>query len=119
MLLALGGCVPDAGRLHRELESFDPARRLRATKAVAESEDQRFIPALVDRLSDEDVAVRFGAILALERLTGERFGYNSWSPPEERQKAIESWRAYVAARASSQLAGDATAAGAAGSSGLP
>jgi hypothetical protein len=49
----------------------------------------------VDRLEDEDAAVRFFAIIALERITGRRFGYEYSQPSRERAAAIVRWRDYV------------------------
>lgn len=53
------------------------------------------MPLLVDRLEDEDEAVRFFAIIALDKITGERLGYDYAQPAAERAKAVERWREYV------------------------
>ena len=95
----LAGCNPGADSLLVRLESPDPADRIRTILAVAAApagvDRQEVTAALVDRLDDEDEAVRFFAIAALDRLTGERFGYRSWSPLEARRSAVDRWRAYV------------------------
>lgn len=95
----VAGCNPGADSLLVRLESPDPADRIRTilavTAAPAGVDRQEAAAALVDRLDDEDEAVRFFAIAALDRLTGQRFGYRSWSPPGTRTSAVDRWRAYV------------------------
>lgn len=98
---ALFGCRAPDRDPRVALESYDPAQRARAVKGIAERGERVHIPALVDRLDDEDVAVRIAAIVALDALTGERLGYNAWAEPPERQAAITAWRAYVASNAES------------------
>ena len=48
--------------------------RILAIREAGERRDPLAVPLLVDRLEDEDPAVRFYAILALERITGDRRG---------------------------------------------
>ncbi|MCH7812640.1 MAG: hypothetical protein IID40_01335 [Planctomycetes bacterium] len=50
---------------------------------------------MVDRLDDEDAAVRFYAVAALARLTGRRFGYRAFDPAERRRVAVDRWRLYL------------------------
>ena len=93
-LLTLSACAsPDF--YHADIQSEDPADRILAIRAVAEARDASSVPLLVDRLEDEDEAVRFFAILALEKITGRRFGYDYSMPDTARRKAVERWRAYV------------------------
>jgi len=66
-----------------------------AIRAAAERGDRSAVPHIVDRLEDEDDGVRFFAILALDRMTGERFGYDYAKPATARAAAVERWRAYV------------------------
>jgi 23S rRNA A2030 N6-methylase RlmJ len=42
-------------------------------------------------LGSDDPAVRLYAIVALEKITGERRGYSPYDPPYEREQAIERW----------------------------
>ncbi len=77
------------------LESRLPAERIEAVVALGNGGDPSSVPALVERLEDEDPAVRFYAILALERLTGERRGYDYRAPIDRRRAAVLRWRAYV------------------------
>lgn len=95
MALGCGACADSAQSLRRRLESFDPAVRVRAVMIVAEKGLTSLIPALVDRLDDEDSAVRLYTILALEKLTGQRLGYAYAAPRVQRRAAIENWRRYV------------------------
>jgi len=79
------------------IQSADPNERILAIRAAGKAKDKQAVPLLVDRLEDEDEAVRFFAILALDRITGrhERFGYDYAKPARERAKAVEQWRRYV------------------------
>jgi hypothetical protein len=50
---------------------------------------------LVARLDDDDDAVRFFAILALERMTGTRMGYSYHTRADQRLRAVQTWRRYL------------------------
>jgi HEAT repeat protein len=56
----------------RELGSDEPAIRFEAAHAAGEMEDERFVPALIDALSDEDSEVRLAAIESLGAIGGQR-----------------------------------------------
>jgi hypothetical protein len=86
------------------IESRDAVARVLAIRQAGETRDQTAVPRLVDRLEDEDEAVRIFAILALERITGERFGYRYSEPIEQQAAAIRRWREYV--KRGEHLAGD-------------
>ncbi|HSA26139.1 MAG TPA: hypothetical protein P5159_06390 [Phycisphaerae bacterium] len=78
------------------MNSPRPDERARAAIRAAETGDRDVIGILVDRLEDPDEGVRFYAILALERLTGTRMGYDyrvGWS---QRRRAVQEWRRYLA-----------------------
>ena len=91
---APGGC--NANRpVRANIQSADAAERIRAIKKAADTGDVTAVPLIVDRLEDEDQAVQFFAILALERLTGKRLGYEVGQPSTERVAAIDRWREYV------------------------
>lgn len=51
---------------------------------------------LVARLEDDDDAVRFFAILALDRMTGTRLGYSYHGPLDQRTRAVQAWHRYLA-----------------------
>jgi len=57
------------------------------------------IELLVGRLDDEDDAVRFFAIIALEKMCGTRMGYEYHDPPYVRSRAIAAWRRYLIQKA--------------------
>jgi len=88
------GCA-STPRFRANIQSEDPAERILAIRAAANARDAQSVPLLVDRLEDEDAAVRFFAILALEKITGRRFGYDYAKPDAGRCKAVAKWRAYV------------------------
>ncbi len=91
-----GACAPSSADLARQLENRDPHARIGAIVQAAESEQTALLPNLVDRLEDEDSAVRFFAIMALEKLVGHRLGYSYSARPAERAKAVQAWRDLLA-----------------------
>jgi hypothetical protein len=99
------------------LNSQRPEERVRAAKMAvrypyASPEDRRAaLEMLVTRLEDEDDAVRFFAIIALEKMTGSRLGYEYHGPEHDRLRAVQTWRRYLAqqAAAASQPASAAAA----------
>lgn len=89
---ASGGCTrPHAAAI----QSADPAERILGIHAAGEANDRRTLPLIVDRLEDDDEAVRFYAILALDKMTGQRLGYDYAKPASERAGAVERWRQFV------------------------
>ncbi len=78
------------------IESGDPGERVKAIIEISECNAVLRIPSLIDRLDDEDEAVRLYAILALEQMTGTRRGYSYADPPGERAQAISDWRIWLA-----------------------
>ena len=72
--------------------SPEPASRIRAIRAAADRRDLTAVPLLVDRLEDEDEAVRFYAIAALRRLTARDHGYRYYHPAAARDRAVKRWR---------------------------
>ncbi len=82
--------------------SSDPYVRVRTIQSAAERQDRDALPVLVERLEDGDPGVRFYAILALERMTGTRLGYNYADPAPERDRAVKRWLHWL--RASTQPA---------------
>jgi len=86
------GCV----RPYRAaISSEDSNERILAIKDAGQAKDVQAVPLLVDRLEDEDDAVRFFAIIALEKITGRRLGYDYAQPSRERAPSIVRWREYV------------------------
>ena len=91
----VGGCNATASRAKVSLESPDPSVRVLAIVRAADRDDHSAVPLLVDRLEDEDAAVRLYAILALDRLTGVRLGYRYEAASVERRAGVERWRRYL------------------------
>jgi hypothetical protein len=96
MAVSLGGCfhfdAPDT------FDSVDPAGRMHAAGRAAATGDTTAEPELVEMLASDDPAERLVAIGTLERLTGERLGYDPAAGPALRRAAIERWRAWLAKR---------------------
>jgi hypothetical protein len=93
------GCAQNDSSIRQRLESYDPTDRVRAVTDAARSGDPDLASALVDRLDDEDSAVRFYAILALEKLTATRLGYSYGAPAAERRESVDAWRDFLRRRA--------------------
>lgn len=94
-LVSDAACTP-AGQSYRAgIQSASPTDRIRAIYKAGERRDPKAVALLVDRLEDEDEGVRLYAVLALEKITGKRFGYDYAAPPEARERAVDQWRAYV------------------------
>jgi HEAT repeat protein len=100
LIAPLAGCGPPRTAYPAAINSQRPEERIAAIKRAAETHDRSVIGLLVDRLDDEDEGVRFFAILALERLTGTRLGYNYHASEAERGRAIQRWRGHLAERES-------------------
>jgi len=94
MLLA-AGCAAPHTPYPESFNSFRPEERILAARHAAEIGDREAVPLLVDRLEDDDAAVRMFAILALEKLNGTRLGYDYAADGLERARAAERWRRYV------------------------
>lgn len=91
-----GGCAPDA--LHAGFDGPDPASRLHAAREAATGTDASDLPELVALLDDDDPVVRWVAIGALRKRTGEDFGYDHTASRADRRGAIANWEAYVKAQ---------------------
>ena len=92
----LGACT--APRPDYVVTDPDPGVKIPAIKqsVARHADDAATVRQLVKDLDSDDPAVRFYAIEALCRLTGERKGYNYFeSDPEVRRPAVDRWRAWV------------------------
>lgn len=92
------------------MQSVNPVDRILGIRAAVERGDRSAVPHIVDRLEDEDDGVRFFAIIALDRITGERFGYDYAKPATERAAAVGRWREYVHGSRNIPAGGDQQAA---------
>jgi len=101
--LVMVGCTPapraDAG----SFESENPAAERNPIPHPGDQHRMQDIPQLIASLDSDDPAVRLFAIQALERITGERFGYVPYDPPHKRRAAVDRWAdAYEAGRFSAK-----------------
>jgi len=93
---AVAGAGCSHGAAYRaDINSADVNERILAVRAAGVSRDQGAVPLLVDRLEDEDDAVRFYTILALDRITGTRLGFDYAQGDAERARAVSRWRRYI------------------------
>ena len=86
-LVLAAGCVP----IPKGFDSPEPAARIDAAAAAAGDSDTGKIPELIVLLDSDDPATRLIGILALERLTGQRQGYDHAAGLEERELAVVRW----------------------------
>jgi hypothetical protein len=56
--------------------------------------DPKKVEKLISELESEDSFARLGAIEGLEQLTRQTFGFRFNGPPEERQAAVDRWKAW-------------------------
>ncbi len=89
------GCHCGAPVTATTMQARDPAARVAAIQRAANTQDTSLLPHLVDRLDDEDSAVRFTAIIALEKLTGKRLAYRYDVPSPA---SVASWRRFIERR---------------------
>jgi hypothetical protein len=80
------------------LGSSDPALKVPAIKAAVQQDGTATEKQLVGELDNDDPAIRLYAISGLERLTGQRFGYEYYHNSQQRQEAIKRWEAWLAGR---------------------
>lgn len=94
LLGALTGCSGYTGP--RSVANEDPAVKIPEIRKAVDAGDRSVMPQLVKDLDNDDAAVRLYAIGALQRLTGETFGYD-WTQSDRavRRPAIEQWRAHL------------------------
>ena len=101
-LTALGGCGGAPAASEGGFDSIDPASRLYAIRRAGAQRDVAAVPDLIESLESDDPAVRMMAIVALERITGARMGYDPYARRPARQEAVDAW---AEAWRSGQLAG--------------
>lgn len=87
--IGLACCGPSATQ--GGFDSANPAARMYAIEQAAREGDQSAIRDLIEQLDSDDPAVRLLAISALERLTGETYGYRQYDSPAQRREAIARW----------------------------
>jgi HEAT repeat protein len=75
-----------------------PQARLGAIAESAKSGSDADLPHLIESLSSDDASVRFAAIGALRRITGQTHGYRFDASIAERSEAIARWKAWLGSR---------------------
>ena len=93
MLYGAAGCGPGP---QKGINNPDPSGKIPAMKEAVRVHDLRVAPQLVKDLASDDGAVRFYAIEALHRLTGETFGYVYYQNEEQREPALKQWKDWLA-----------------------
>ena len=88
------GCTAPRGPL--VVTDPDPSVKIPAIKKAARKRDRAAAKQLVADLESDDPAVRFYAINGLQRITGERFGYDYYADEQQRQPAVQRWRDWLA-----------------------
>jgi hypothetical protein len=92
-LYGVAGCGPGP---QKAITNPDPSGKIPAMKEAVRVHDLRVAPQLVKDLASDDGAVRFYAIEALHRLTGETFGYVYYQNEEQRDPALRKWKDWLA-----------------------
>ncbi len=94
ILFFVVGCSGYTGP--RSVVNEDPAVKIPEIRKAVERRDKSVVPQLVKDLDNDDAAVRLYAIGALQRLTGQTFGYD-WTQADRaaRRPAIRQWDAYL------------------------
>lgn len=90
-LLGPAACRSPASA-RQQLTSSNPLDQVTAAVALAEARDPQAIHRLVALLEDRDRAVRMYAILALERLCGQTYGYKYYEAEASRAAAVRRWQ---------------------------
>lgn len=111
--VVVAGCVastPTAGTIYQRLQNEDPAVRNAAIVEAGNTKNVKTIPLLIDRLSDTESNVRMFSGMALRKITGKNFGWRSWEPRIDRDKAIRRWRQWAKKTASAVESTSATPA---------
>lgn len=93
--LMLSGCGAREADLYARLQHEDPSVRIEAMRQAVRLGDDAALPYLVENLNDSDADVRLFAIVALERMTGERMSYEHYAPAGRRRESIERWRRWL------------------------
>lgn len=96
--IVISGCGKGGERVRTSIQSPVAAERIRAIRVFVQNANMDAIPQIVDRLDDEDPAVRFVAIVGLERLTGRRLGYRYGGADADRAAAVSRWRRFIVVR---------------------
>jgi hypothetical protein len=101
--VVLSGCTAPRGPL--VVTDPDPSVKIPAIKKAAAQKDRKAVRQLVADLSSDDPAVRFYAINGLNRITGERFGYDYFAGDASREAAVRRWQQWLDGRPATEPGG--------------
>jgi len=90
----LAGCTPS---MPKGFDSPEPAARNEAIVDAAERKDRAARADLVRMLDSDDATTRLLAISALQEIEGTTLGYDYAAAEPERDRAIDAWKARLAA----------------------
>ena len=93
--IAAGGCSPPESRY---IGAVDPLGNIPAIQKAGDTHDRTAIPALVGQLNDDDPAIRFYAIGALTKITGQTLDYHYYETADQRRPAVERWKQWLKQR---------------------
>ena len=94
LILAISGCTAPRGPI--EVTNPDPSGKIPAMKKAVREHDRTVVRQLVKDLDSDDPAVRLFAIQALQKLTGQRYGYDYYADEVQRRPALERWQEWLA-----------------------
>lgn len=95
-LLAVGLGCSIAPKNFDGLSNPAPLVRARAAAKGKRLPNAVTVPALIDRLGDNDPVVRLSAHEELKKRTGQDFGFVPWADAPERTRAVERWKSWYA-----------------------
>lgn len=90
----LAGCTP---AMPKGFDSPEPAARNEAIVLAAQQGDRSARADLVRMLDSDDATTRLLAIGALQEIEGTTLGYDCTASEAERDRAIDAWKARLAA----------------------
>jgi hypothetical protein len=91
-----GGCTAPRGPL--VVTDPDPSVKIPAIKNAVRKKDRGAVKQLVADLESDDPAVRFYAINGLQRITGQRLGYDYYADDDARRPAVRRWQDWANGR---------------------
>jgi hypothetical protein len=93
LTVILPGCFQSSTSIGlKDLESPNLDVRIQAIKWAGDNKVKEAVPLLVDRLQEQDKAVRFFAIEALKRIMNTDHGFDYKADAASRAQAIQRWR---------------------------
>ena len=87
------------------LQDVDIFVRMAAARVLEDLRAKNSVPALIDALEDTEPVVTESAMFALQKITGQDFGFEPNAPVVERAKKIKAWRDWWKKEGEAFLAG--------------